>query len=468
MFCDQTTETVAKHKHSRRAPSRAVQRRQAAPSSASQVLDVPANPVLLDIRKEFGIPNIDDFALAYCYEHHIIHLKAGANARKVVTDDGLLACIKSVGLASYSTNERSIELVSQARRYYVAAVRSANAALQDAASASRDSTLFTVIALSHFETIIGDDMTSVMAWSRHTEGVAALLHLRGLDLIGTAEGWVLFIQAITNVLSLCLRMGRRAPQHVRDIMQAASRNMHESTDPLWKCHIATLEVTDFYSDVINGRLLDPEQTISRALQLDQQLVSVFAGAPTAWKYEVVHANPSGKTEFPGYLHMYRNTLTVQVWNAFRNGRILCHSIIIAAVRRQPALGLTSDGGTAQVQASAAIVSQMSKDILATVAQHVCLWTVPGQSFEKLSTQPSGFSSVLNYEQCRLPVLRASKGFALLWSIGLAGKVASPGSEIRIAAYEKLRLAGRVLGIKQAFFLADALEQDRPSSQDRLK
>jgi hypothetical protein len=97
------------------------------------------------------------------------------------TDEHLLASMSAVGLATFSHSIHAPELMVRARREYVSALRLTNAALRSPIEAKKDSTLFSVMILSIFETVTGNNDRSLAAWAEHVNGAAALVKLRGKD-----------------------------------------------------------------------------------------------------------------------------------------------------------------------------------------------------------------------------------------------------------------------------------------------
>jgi hypothetical protein len=78
-------------------------------------------------------------------------------------DAHLLASINAVGLASFSQYVHSPELMVKARQDYILALGLTNAALRSPKEVKKDSTLFSVMILSIFETIAGTTVDSLVA-----------------------------------------------------------------------------------------------------------------------------------------------------------------------------------------------------------------------------------------------------------------------------------------------------------------
>ena len=449
MFVHQTSETVQKL-----APDTTTGPDRNRVISGVRCDDVAATkgtashlPTTFDIRGEFAKPNIDDFALAYCYPRHILP----SSNNILVQDDGVLACLRALGMASFSLSRRSTEAAVSARSYYLRSLQALSAAVRSPMHATLDNTLLSAMMLSFFETIIGERRMGLEAWSNHVAGTAALLHMRGMGQLRTQDGLTLFLQATTNIMSQCVHHCQRLPQSVRRMIDECTAHIPDPSDPVWKVHTAWAQLVDFLADVV-GDHLRHAVVIETAHKLDAALSLAFVDAGSAWHFEIQKTAPNGATvRFQGYYHIYQSSLSAQVWNSMRNGRLVLSDIVIG-VAESGAFGVDADC----VISAIATKSQMSRDILATVPQHTrCadFATVP-----RLSTPVSGVSTLLDHTSARLPVLRTARGYQLVWFVASVGSRASVGSEIRVTACEALRTCASALGLQQAAFLAERLER----------
>ncbi|KAK4978560.1 hypothetical protein LTR42_001060 [Elasticomyces elasticus] len=407
---------------------------------------------------ELAVPNVDDFALAYCNSRHIVQCDSGNSLRQMVGDDSVLSCLRALGMASFAVYEHSPQAVTAARAYYVSSIQALNAALRSTSQMNKNSTLMTAIALSYFESILGHDQTGMKAWGRHIEGTAALLHIRGTEQMRTQEGLVLFMQATVNIMSNCARFGRRLPEHVREILRDGSKYVVDSTDPLWRVHVTWGELVDFWSEVLNNRLSDANIIIATASRMDEQFMTAYDCATPAWDYEVRYETSKNNTiPYPGYFHLYRNTLSAQSWNTMRNGRLMLSTIIINTLETLEAGTRSVEDANNLLASSKAVARQMSNEILASVPQYMGFPGLEDCGIGSFPTFGTGVSKLMDYGQSHLPVLRTSNGYALIWCLASVGQRAPFGSTVRVAACEALRLSSRTLGAKQASYLAEWLE-----------
>ena len=157
----------------------------------------------------------------------------------------------------------------------------------------------------------------------------------------------------------------------------------------------------------------------------------------------------------------------------RNGRIICHALILKILQRRPH-ELNPMAVGSQRKESHAIMRQAQTEILATVPQHVgymslnpfeCNSLTPGDLFSSTGSLPTpsmDMLRVVGLARPDLPVLRTSCGYLLLWALALAGKVADVGSNLRNSVCNMLDHAGRVICMSQAFIFSSALRENRPA------
>lgn len=466
MFCDET-ENLHKKLAGRKRDTTASSR--SSSSSARETNETAASICPAEL-----IPSVDEFALSCFYEDHLRRPCSTMASSLYSTDNGLLASFKALGLASCCSTSRAPGLASEAKQFYLTAIQLTNSALASAIEAPKDSTLLTVIVLTYFEAITGGDRRTLTAWSQHVYGTAALIELRGPAQMRTPEGRILFMQASTNIITNCIRLGIRVPNHIPELMAEASVVIDNPKDPMWHVHVASLQVADFYSDVICGRIENNEIVVAEFLRLDHTLAAAFIDVPPCWSYEIITSQqgqlPNG---FPGYMHVYQDALSAQIWNSMRCSRMILHWILIG-MSRGYFLSLSQEVKPSLIEASTKTLCQLQMDLLATVQQFV-VGLPKGHQDSTVKSSPSRDSSpkpetisapltsvspLLEFASSRLPVLRTCpQGYQLQSALALVAHRAAT-SQIKQAALQMLRRIGSVLGLQQAFTLANALESGR--------
>ena len=372
-----------------------------------------------------------------------------------------------------------------------------NAALQSESDARCDSTLLAVVILTYFEATTGSDRGSVRAWSNHIRGTAALIENRGVEQTKTDEGRMLFLMATTNLVLNCSRLALRIPECIHNIWNTGLKDLAEPNDPVWRVHTAWLRLVDFYSDVMNKRK-NPIAVVPEALRLDHDFSSAFNNAPDQWLVDEFPA-VSGSPGLPAYVHYYKTSLSAHMWNSMRCGRLILHSIISKTLWQISLMAPEAAGkpATEQLRMSASLVKHMKIHILASVPQYIGIQppsdasdtyaastshrvifhenliqtsgsprSPTSTSARQISQSPSEslpappgstISSLLTLQSNRLPVLRTSRGYDLVWSLALVADLTDRANPLKLTTCHYMRQTGAKLGIQQAFRIADTIE-----------
>ncbi|KAF4627517.1 hypothetical protein G7Y89_g10632 [Cudoniella acicularis] len=353
-------------------------------------------------------------------------------------DEYLLASISAVGLATLSSAFHVPGMAVQARRDYVTALRLTNAALKSPANVKKDSTLFTVLILSIFETMTGSDAKSLTAWTKHVDGASALIQLRGVEQFRSTAGQRMFLQIMSSVILSCVQRSIYMPVEFLELRKHAAKHM-DAFKPAWKLSGIIIDFTSLRAAVRNLQIVGPRNIVDAALDLDRRFIEVAAEFLPEYGYETVYTDENPDLVWKGFYHQYQNHWTAQIWNAMRTCRILLHE----AIRDQQLIGsnalvpiFTEAEIATQTESSNAIMLQLQADILASVPQHISDGSgLPNRSF-----------------------LEGSRGYFILWPLYLVCAMDLVTEEIRQWAIARLRSLAAMAGIGQANVLADHLEK----------
>ena len=189
MFRNESVDVIRKAKAKAAFRSRSVSPRPRS-STPAPVQDsekcltlVPRNhaPVSTSLHSGLSIsPTIDERATGFFFTNYIIDMgNCPGNSVGYGIDDNLANCMKAVGLAALASAAHAPELIKEARKRYLSAIRLTNAALGSFVDAKKDSTLLAIMLLSIFETVTSSEQRSLSAWVSHINGAAALIKIRG-------------------------------------------------------------------------------------------------------------------------------------------------------------------------------------------------------------------------------------------------------------------------------------------------
>ncbi|KAH8646955.1 hypothetical protein BGZ60DRAFT_391555 [Tricladium varicosporioides] len=397
-------------------------------------------------------PTIHERAQGYFYTNSSLFLRnfdlLGTLCSQTSSEDYLLASMSAVGLASLSHVTHSPEMVVQSRKDYIAALRLTNAALKSPTDVRKDSTLFTVMILSIFETITGVDGASLGAWTKHIEGATALVKLRGAEQFNTVAGQRMFLQVMSNLMLSSVQRTVAIPAEILELREKASKFM-DPAKPAWQISEVIIDYTIFRAAVRNCEILGPRAIVEAALVLDRRFIEIYEALSEEFSFNAVYTSENPELIWNGFYHQYQNHWTSQIWNGMRTCRILLHEtirdqVLAGAKALNPVF--TEREITAQNESSVAIMLQLQADILASVPQHT------RNAIGKQATT----------------LLEGSQGYFILWPLYLVGVMDLATETVRQWVIRRLRLLASNVGILQANVLAEYIEQRKEFEEWKTK
>jgi len=326
--------------------------------------------------------------------------------------------------------------MTQARQTYIKALQLTNRALRDPVAVKQDSTLFAVLVLGMFETVSGSCEDSLVAWTKHVEGASALVKLRGMEQFATELGQHMFFQTLVDGIASSWQRSLPTPPHIVAMFNMITQSIPEGNSRYTGIKLveAMIDVTIFRASLLTSSAT-PDSIIARALELDERfrvLMDLGDGVPEAWRYEIVRTEEGEMKDlvWDREYHIYPDWLTLRNWCGVRASRIHLHEIIRGHILLSPHLD------TVQFQASAVILKRCMDDILASV--------------------PHNFSDLAAERSLR----NGDQNGLVLWLLYLVSVMDQSTEKVRKWVAQRLRgIAGEV-GMKQAWVLADYIENGR--------
>jgi len=115
----------------------------------------------------------------------------------------------------------------------------------------------------------------------------------------------------------------------------------------------------------NGEITDPRVIRETALEIDADLETWRAGAPTKWRYSTnLVTDALVGTCFEGKCHVYPNFWVAHVWNNWRTLRILVNQIIVQNELR------SSAPDNAQKSIAISIIRQFSTELCTSTSSFI--------------------------------------------------------------------------------------------------
>ncbi|RFU24838.1 hypothetical protein B7463_g11496, partial [Scytalidium lignicola] len=391
-------------------------------------------------------------------------------------DDWLLHGMTAVGLACQANSTKSSQLMVQARREYMAALRATNKALRSP-DATKDSTVVTIMVLSIFETVTGKKEGSIKAWADHLNGAASLIKLRGDSQLQTQVGYSIFLQITSHYMIACMQREVALPEDLAKLRTDAIKQLNGSV-PATPLLTAVDQFTAFRAAIKSGTLSSPEDILREGLSVDGMFASVFSNVEREWLYETVYTNADPEIIYNGRYDIYHDYWVSQLWNAVRGCRLLLNEKLRAQLldgfASVPPLFI-SEEYTALFQITTQTILQMRDEILYSVPQHIGYVTRkpfsrPSGSVSTIPTKNSTVSSppdsssppsILNWKPRNGPVTAAAAYF-LQWPLFVSGLTRITTPEVRAITIERLRYLAEVMGMQQSHALADYLTDMIPN------
>jgi hypothetical protein len=373
----------------------------------------------------------------------------------------------AVGLASYAHAAKAPSLMDNARRQYVKAIQLTNEALKSPKGVKDDSTLVAIMVLGIFETITGSKPALLKNWADHVNGAAAVVKLRGREQLQSPASRRITIQASSDLAATCIHRGIAVPECIGELM-AEVREIDINPDPPFTVVEMLIKYASFNASIRRGSCSDPKVIIDKALEMDGVLSDLFTGIPE-WEYTTVSTNVASDMVYNGRYHVYYDPWVARVWNAMRTVRILLHEKIRDALRSgfssKPPLFYRSEH-TVQFQTSTDICYKLQADILATVPQHLSLFSRPEASSEDFPTAKALGPKPRDHMNDILSV-PMSNGCFLVWPLWFAGVMDVTTEPIRQFVVKNLKFIGHEMGINKALVLATMIEPNAAQSDDQI-
>ena len=290
------------------------------------------------------------------------------------------------------------------------------------------------------------------------------------EIVISASGVRLFIQATTSLMVSCLEVGRTLPEHILALIAEVAKRA-DLSDPPWRYYETLMMLTNFRADVRRGVVSHPPEVLATALEIDKAALSIFAEAPSRYEYETIYTNAEPGVVFAGCYHVYQDYLSATIWNGMRAIRLMLHEIIRDILLKPCPCGTsfsTDEQYKAQLQLSTDIMYQMQSDIIASVPQH--LGYAPTKSTSAPTSEHSFPWSHFNkrlptsqqtpgLDSAGPPMIRVFGGYTLPWALYIAGAIDIATEPVRLWIIETLQRMGRSMGIQQAIVLADKLHKE---------
>ncbi|KAF2848593.1 hypothetical protein T440DRAFT_169029 [Plenodomus tracheiphilus IPT5] len=229
----------------------------------------------------------------------------------------------AIGLAGVANFYMDSSLRREATRWYLRAIQMANRAISSPNEVKADTTLLTVNLLGMFEATSNENTLS--GWSKHVDGAASLVKLRGMDQFSTPAGIRTYLHSIGLLTMNCMGKGEPLPEFVREMNDKVASRL-DNSDPRNAFFFLHIKTINLRARILNQRTMHLSDIIDAARALDAIAVNIFKDKGSEWVYDEVSCGYYPRV-FGNFYHVYPTAVTAQTWNWVRYNRIYFHDII---------------------------------------------------------------------------------------------------------------------------------------------
>ncbi|KAJ4362540.1 hypothetical protein N0V83_010634 [Neocucurbitaria cava] len=292
-------------------------------------------------------------------------------ARTGHASPGLQRSITAAGLLGYAKTSRRKDMIDNATRSYISAIRGINTALSDPTTAALEATLMSILMAAMFEVLIIPRLSGMPNCSRHLEGavtVAFLLLKDGRHNDTTRKVLTTLVQSV--IINSWIQHEPLPPGFTE-----LKKQINELFDTQ-SAHGAFLdiimELVLFRHALQDGSYESPMAIIQKALEIDITLDEYGRNMPQNARFTRFRMSGSDVEElaYEGYYHVYPQRLTAHLWNNVRSSRLRLHQVILRQSHILESSTLPDESGVLRTQQSdsGALIYALAVEISATVPQ----------------------------------------------------------------------------------------------------
>jgi hypothetical protein len=381
-----------------------------------------------------------------------------------VVDDILLQSVKATSLASLANATKSPRIMQQAQAAYGSTLRITNNALHNKETATKDSTLISVIMLAMYENFVIPDRQSMDVWAKHVDGACALLNLRGDEQFQSDLGRRLFHQFYGVVLLVALQTGRAVHRGMHDLYRA----MTPKSDYSVHGRAWTTRLIDAMHDGIHlnqDKHTDPKTMVTKAVNIDREMDEIKALMTGIWTYEVVHLEQPSEFLHGSIYHIYLDPWIAQMWNNVNSCRMCLYKIIRENLAKgwtqyNPPLFLQHEYESIKIAAEAT-QRAISAAIVASVPQVLGMIPFPDPTTAKRRASNPRTNEPLPPRQLLPPGTFSdarTNVIHLIWPLYAAAQIDLVTPGMRQWAIDTLQYIALRIGTRQAVVLAEELKE----------
>ncbi|KAH8686185.1 hypothetical protein BGZ61DRAFT_392772 [Ilyonectria robusta] len=239
---------------------------------------------------------------------------------------GHLACsVDAVSLAFTAVQFESQEIMSFAKKRYVAAIQNLGQALRDPKALESNEVLQSVLVLDVYEKLSNREAHTRPSWMSHVQGAMSLVAARGSLNFSNPIACQLTRSVVTTLIISCGAAMVPVPESIISLRKELDVS---GVDKKWDFMAILLHIVNLRADVYHDGGGDRTRVVEKAKDIDRNLASLEKTLPEFWKPVVVlAADNHGLQLLDGQYDVYPSHFATQLWNTLRAMRLEMAKII---------------------------------------------------------------------------------------------------------------------------------------------
>ncbi|KAL6406562.1 ThiJ/PfpI family protein [Ilyonectria robusta] len=239
---------------------------------------------------------------------------------------GHLACsVDAVSLAFTAVQFESQEIMSFAKKRYVAAIQNLGQALRDPKALESNEVLQSVLVLDVYEKLSNREAHTRPSWMSHVQGAMSLVAARGSLNFSNPIACQLTRSVVTTLIISCGAAMVPVPESIISLRKELDVS---GVDKKWDFMAILLHIVNLRADVYHDGGGDRTRVVEKAKEIDRNLASLEKTLPEFWKPVVVlAADNHGLQLLDGQYDVYPSHFATQLWNTLRAMRLEMAKII---------------------------------------------------------------------------------------------------------------------------------------------
>ncbi|KAH6972793.1 hypothetical protein BKA56DRAFT_592828 [Ilyonectria sp. MPI-CAGE-AT-0026] len=239
---------------------------------------------------------------------------------------GHLACsVDAVSLAFTAVQFESQEIMSFAKKRYVAAIHNLGQALRDPKALESDEILQSVLVLDVYEKLSNREAHTRPSWMSHIQGAISLVAARGSLNFSNPIACQLTRSVVTTLIMSCGAATVSVPEPIMSLRKELDISV---VDKKWDFMGILFQIVNLRADVHHNGSASGTKVVEKAREIDRNLVNLEETLPEFWKPVVVlAADNHGLQLLDGQYDVYPSHFATQLWNTLRAMRLEMAKII---------------------------------------------------------------------------------------------------------------------------------------------